>query len=157
MARWRELPGRAAISGTAASLTSTVALAVAARAAGRGALQPINATSHWLHGPRAGDVRAGDLAHTGVGYATHHAATIFWATMFEALIARRRPASPLPLLRDAAVTATVAAAVDYLATPKRLTPGWEYVLSRRSMAFVYAAMGAGLAIGALARDRHRPA
>ena len=156
MARWRELLGRAAISGTAASLTSSVALAVAAKAEGRGALQPVNATSHWLHGPRAADVRAGDLAHTGVGYATHHAATIFWAILFEVLVARRRAAAPHPLLRDAAVTATVAVAVDYLATPKRFTPGWEYVLSKRSMAAVYAAMGVGFAVGAYARARRQP-
>ena len=39
--------------------------------------------------------------------------------------------------------AAVAAAVDYGATPKRFTPGWELVLSKRSMASVYAAMAAG--------------
>jgi hypothetical protein len=43
----------------------------------------------------------------------------------------------------------IAAAIDYGATPKRLTPGWELVLSKRSMAATYGAMALGLAAGAL--------
>lgn len=144
---------RAAVSAGAASITSSVALAVLARAEGRGALQPVNATSHWLNGRRAADVRALDLAHTGVGYATHHAATFFWAVLFEAWAGPRRPMAAPALLRDAAVMSAVAAAVDYLATPKRFTPGWEFVLSRRAMALTYAAMAAGLALGVHAVDR----
>lgn len=146
--------GRIALSGSAASATTGAALLAAAKAEGRGALQPLNATSHWLHGPAAAERRAADLGHTGVGYVTHHAATMLWAAIFETWLARRRPLAPLPLLRDAAAMATVAAAVDYLATPKRFTPGWELVLSRRSMALAYAAMGAGLALGAIASDRN---
>jgi hypothetical protein len=50
----------------------------------------------------------------------------------------------------------VAAAVDYGATPTRFTPGWEFVLSKRSMAATYAAMALGLAAGALmAQPSHR--
>ena len=49
--------------------------------------------------------------------------------------------------------AAVAAAVDYLATPKRFTPGWEFVLSKRAMALTYAAMAAGLFVGAYVTDR----
>lgn len=145
--------GRAAVSATATAITSGVALAATARAEGNGALQPLNATSHWLNGPRAADVRTDDVAHTGVGWATHYAATFFWAALFEGWVGRKRPLAPLPLARDAAVMASVAAAVDYLATPKRFTPGWEYVLSKRFMALAYAALGAGLALGALATDR----
>ena len=44
---------RALVTGTVASVTSTVALALAARAEGKGALQPVNATSHWLNGGKA--------------------------------------------------------------------------------------------------------
>jgi hypothetical protein len=151
VARWLPLLGRAVVSGTVASLTSTAALALAARAEGRGAVQPLNATSHWLHGPAAAQLRHVDPAHTGVGYATHHAATIFWAMLFEGLLARRPAPSSGRIVRDAAITGTVAAAVDYLATPQRFTPGWEYVLSKRSMALTYAALAAGLAIGAYGR------
>ena len=146
---WARTFRRAAFSGTCAALTSSAALASAARLEGKGALQPLNATSHWLNGDRAGSREGADLTHTAVGYATHHAATVFWATFFEAWLARRPPLGRLPLLRNALVLSAIAAAVDYGATPKRFTPGWEFVLSKRSMAAAYAAMAVGLAAGAL--------
>ncbi len=149
MARWISLLRRALVSGTVASATSTAALALLARSEGKGALQPVNATSHWLGGEQAALFRGADLAHTAVGYATHHAATIFWAALFEAWIGSRRPVAPFAMLRHALVMSAVAAAVDYGATPKRFTPGWEFVLSKWSMAATYGALGLGLAAGAL--------
>lgn len=143
----------ALISGTVASATSTVALALLARAEGKGALQPVNSTSHWLNGERAALFRGADLAHTAVGYATHHAATVFWAVLFERWVGARRPAAALPLIQDALAMSAFAAAVDYGATPKRFTPGWEFVLSKRSMALAYAAMALGLAAGAVINRR----
>ncbi len=156
MATWIPVLRRALLSGTAASATSTAALALVARLEGRGALQPVNATSHWLNGQRAASVRRPDLRHTGVGYVTHHAATLFWAVLFERAIASRRPVGTLPMLRDAVVMSAFAAAVDYIATPKRFTPGWEFVLSKRAMAAAYAAMAAGLAGGALLAQEPTP-
>ncbi len=149
MASWAAVLGRAAVSGSVASVTSSVALGALAAMEGKGVLQPVNATSHWRHGERAAVVRSPDLAHTAVGYATHHAATVFWALLFEAGIARRRPVTPLPMLGYAVAMSAVACVVDYTATPRRFTPGWEFVLSQRSMAAAYGAMAAGLAAGAL--------
>jgi len=88
-----------------------------------------------------------------VGYATHHAATVFWAVLFERWIGSRRPLAPLPMLQHALATSVVAAGVDYGATPKRFTPGWEFVLTKRSMAAAYGAMAVGLAAGALMTQR----
>jgi hypothetical protein len=49
---------------------------------------------------------------------------------------------------------TIAALVDYGITPKRFTPGWEEMLSKRSMGLTYAAMALGLTAGAmLSMDR----
>lgn len=149
MASWAATLGRAIVSGTVASVTSSLALGALAAMEGKGVLQPVNATSHWRHGEGAADVRTPDLAHTAVGYATHHAATVFWAVFFEAAIARRRPVAPLPMLGYAAAMSAIASAVDYKATPRRFTPGWEFVLTRRSMAAAYGAMAIGLAAGAL--------
>ncbi len=146
---WIKVLRHAAVSGTCAALTSSAALASAARAEGKAALRPLNSTSHWLNGDRAASHEAAGLSHTAVGFATHYAATIFWAIFFEAWLARRRPVRPVPLLRDALVLSAIAAAVDYGATPKRFTPGWEFVLTKRSMAVAYAAMAVGLAAGAL--------
>jgi len=44
---------------------------------------------------------------------------------------------------------TIAAIIDYGITPKRFTPGWEEVLSKRSIGLTYVAMALGLAAGAM--------
>ena len=138
----------ALVSGSYASIASTAALALAARAEGKGAWQPINATSHWRNGDEAAARRGIDWAHTGIGYATNHSACIFWALFFEAWRARRGPGGPASMLRDAALMAAIAAAVDYGPTPRRFTPGWELVLSKTGMAIAYAGLALGLAAGA---------
>ena len=136
------IAGRALVSGTGGCLASVTALAAVALVEGKAAPQPLNATSHWFNGDRAARYRGLDAAHTGTGLATHLAATIFWATLFEAWKGSRR--RPGRLGRAAAVSA-LAAAVDYTITPHRFTPGWELVLSKGGMALVYAAMASGLA------------
>ena len=139
----------ACLSGSCASLASAAALAVAARLEGKAAIRPINATSHWLHGDRAALYEGFDAAHTAVGYSTNHAASLFWAVFFEAWCAWRRPAGPLPVLRDAVIMSAIAAAVDYGPTPKRFTPGWELVLSKKGMVLAYAGLALGLGAGVL--------
>ncbi len=87
------------------------------------------------------------LKYTLSGYLTHHAASVFWATLFERLFERRtwpRPAAPLV---PAAAVAAIAAVVDYTITPKRLTPGYEKRLSIPALVVVYTAFAAGLALG----------
>ena len=51
--RWSTLLRSALVSGSYAGVASTLALALAARAEGKGAWQPINATSHWRNGDEA--------------------------------------------------------------------------------------------------------
>ncbi|RWB92797.1 MAG: hypothetical protein EOQ56_36735, partial [Mesorhizobium sp.] len=52
------------VTGTVASVVTAAFLALLAKAEGKSALQTTNATSHWLHGDKAGAVRKADLAHT---------------------------------------------------------------------------------------------
>jgi len=145
----------AAISGTIVSVATTAVLGLLARTEGKGALQPTNSTSHWLYGKQAGSVRHADVAHTLVGYGTHHASSIFWALLFETWLAARPPRPPLAMLRDALGAAAIAAAVDYGIVPKRLTPGWEAVLSKRSIATTFMAMAVGLAAGGMINKEFR--
>lgn len=142
------LPVSAMVTGAVASLASVAALALLARAEGKGPLQPINATSHWLHGEKAAGRDELDASHTLLGFATHYASAVFWALPFEFWRARHRPSTAGTLLRGACITSAVAAAIDYGVTPKRFTPGWELVLSTRSMVVTYAALALGLAAGA---------
>src|SRR3954453_16100083 len=125
MDRWLRIGLSTLVTGTAASVVSTAALALLARGEGKSAFQPTNATSHWLHGARAALHREPDAAHTLVGYATHHASALFWAVPFEAWVAARPPRTALKLLRDACAMSGITAVIDGAATPKRLTPGWE--------------------------------
>ena len=155
MARLSPFLRGAAASSLAASATSVLALAAVARREGRGALQPLNATSHWLNGDGAAAHAGLSLRRTGVGLGTHMAAMLFWAAVFERWTGLRRPLAPAPLLAHAAALSAVAAAVDYGATPRRFTPGWELALSRRGMAVVYAAMAAGMAAGVLLTQARR--
>lgn len=142
-------------TGSVASLVSAAALAALAKTEGKRIAQPLNSTSHWLHGDNAADIGRMDAAHTGVGFATHHASALFWALPFEMWLASHPPRSWLELGRDAAVMSAIAAIVDYGITPRRLTPGWELTMSRKSMVGAYASLALGLAAGALVSQRIR--
>ena len=146
---WARVLRAGCLTGTFASLASTAGLVLAARLEGKAAIRPINAVSRWLHGDRAASHESVDASHTAVGYATNHAASIFWAIIFEAWCARRRPVGPWPMLRDAVVMSAIAVVVDYGPTPRRFRPGWELVLSKKGMAIAYTGLAVGLAAGAL--------
>ncbi len=146
----------ALVSGSVTSLVSTAGLALLAEAEGKAPLQPFNATSHWLNGDVAATRRSVDARHTAVGYATHHASCLFWAVPFAAWQATRPARTGGELLRDAVLMAAVAAAVDYGATPKRFTPGWELVLSKTAMAAAYGALAIGFVAGTVASRRVMP-
>lgn len=132
---------RAALSGTAVSIASTLALALAAKAEGRHPVRPTNATGHWFRGDEAAASREFDAPHTLLGFATHEGASVFWAAIFQAFqkLGPRRPVAV-----DAIGVSALAAFVDYVVVPKRLTPGWEKVVSPRSIAVTYGVMAFAL-------------
>jgi hypothetical protein len=136
-----------AASGLCAGLAALAALAVAAERRNRSPWRPINATSHWIHGPRSGSVSRPDLAHTGTGFTTHMLASFWWALPFSAMIGRSARPSPSRVVAAAAGTTALAALVDYGLVPKRLTPGWELALPKSDLMMAYVAMGFGLVLG----------
>lgn len=136
-----------AASGLCAGLAALAALAVAAERRNRSPWRPINATSHWIHGPRSGSVSRPDLAHTGTGFTTHMLASFWWALPFSAMIGRSARPSPSRVVAAAAGTTALAALVDYGLVPKRLTPGWELALPKSDLMTAYVAMGLGLVLG----------
>ncbi len=141
--------------GLGAGLMSTAAVMLLARAEGRNSLRPVNASSHWLWGPRAGQRRDASLSYTGTGAATNMAASMFWGTIFGSYLANRPPLSTPQMLRDAAAMGMIAGAVDYGLMPKSLTPGWELALSKRSVAIGLGATALGLALGGLLAQQGR--
>jgi hypothetical protein len=156
MTSWKDSASSALVSGSAAAaISSATLLACGARDAAR-PLAPVNAVSHWLWGERAIRENRFSWRHTVVGYVTHHIASLFWAILYEEFFgARRAHATPGRLVGDAAAVAAVACFVDYKLTPRRLMPGYERRLSRSSLALVYIAFAAGLAVGGALLNRRR--
>ena len=162
---WRD----AVTSGSAASALSLIALMLGGRRENASAVAPINAVSHWLHGPRAYRVDRTTLAHTALGAGVHHASAIFWGGLYALLLrqmAASRPRPPKRLARGtaasspaltarevvagAAVVTAVAALTDLRLVPPRLSPGFENRLSSTAVSAVYLAFGAGLALAGMA-------
>ena len=143
------------VSGAIANIATMAALALLARAEGRAALQPINATSHWLHGEKAGKVTHADAPHTLVGYLTNHAASTLWAFTLEAWLDNEPHLPAAQVAQRACAVSVVAAVVDYGLTPNRFTPGWEEAVSWRSIGITYVALAAGLTAGALVTQQMR--
>ena len=141
---------RALIRGSAGALASLVVLMVCSRRETGSSAAAVNAISHWYWGDaeaRRDDVTA---SHTVLGAVTHHAASVFWAFVFEPLFRSRRVAPSLPrIVAESAVSSALACTVDYTITPKRFTPGYEMRLSQASLAAVYAGFAAGLAVGSV--------
>ena len=145
---WRVLA-----SGSLASLASAAMLAWRGRREVGSPFAAINAPAHWLWGRESLHRDGPSLRHTLTGAAIHHASSLFWAVFYEWLQALRDRPSPATVVADAAATTAVAAVVDLKLTPQRLTPGFERRLSSPSLAGVYVAFAAGLALAVLARRR----
>lgn len=148
---WKRALNRGVVSGTCASILSTLALVARGRSESGSALAPINAVSHWYWGDRATREDRPSFKYTAPGYLTHHATSIFWAVLFEKTFGGALRGRPARTVAASAATAAVACFVDYRLTPKRLTPGFEHRLSKTSLFLVYAAFAAGLAITEIAR------
>ncbi|CAG9168463.1 hypothetical protein CURE108131_08670 [Cupriavidus respiraculi] len=145
---------RAIVSGTSASVVSTIALACAGHFDSRSAYAPTNAISHWIWGDRALHVDRPAPRYTAVGYVIHHATSVFWAAFYEAWVERSpRSRQPMAVLTAGLGMAALACFVDLKCTPQRLTPGFERRLSGGPLALVYVAFGLGLALTTLWRNR----
>lgn len=105
----------------------------------------VNCTAHWLYGNKAADVHKLDAAHSFTGIATNTAAVFFWSWFYHKALGHQ-PKITRTLIATAAL-GPVSCLIDYKATPKRFTPGWELVFSRTDMAVIYLAMVLGMLSG----------
>lgn len=151
---WKQAAKRAVVAGTSASVLSTAALAVAGMIERGAPAGPINGPSQWIFGRGAAHRRSFSLRHTLTGFLIHHITATGWALLHERVFGGGRAQRPARQLRNAMITAAIANVVDYRLTPRRLQPGFEAQLSRKSMLAVYAAFALGLAMYDIAtRDR----
>lgn len=148
--RWRDAARDALASGASSAALSTVALAALGKAETGSPVAPTNAISHWIWGDRAAAEDRPSVRHTLIGYAIHHAASVFWATFYECWFGERKDRGDVAgALAGGLGVAALACFVDYKLTPHRFTPGYEMRLSKRSLAVVYIAFGLGLAMSAV--------
>lgn len=141
---------RALWSGTAASVLSALTVAWRGRVERVGAVRAINAVSHWFKGGKAFQQKQPSLRYTLPAIMVHHASSVFWSTIFEQGLKRDgKDLSTSRIVKRAAGVTALAWFVDFHLTPKRLTPGFERVVSKRSLAMTYVAFGCGLAARSL--------
>ena len=151
---WKNAGRQALISGAAASLLSTAVLALRGKREAGTAAGPLNGPSQWFFGRQAAYRRSATLKHTLTGLVIHHLTATGWALLHEKLFGAGKATQTAPRrLANAAATAAVANFVDYKLTPKRLQPGFEAQLSRKSLLFVYAAFAVGLTVYGYSRRR----
>lgn len=107
----------------------------------------VNCTAHWLHGQQAAKVEHLDVRHSLVGVAINAAAVFFWSWLYDKALGQKPTAMRAVIIT--ALLGPVSCLIDYKATPKRFTPGWELVFSRSDMATIYFSMVVGMAWGAI--------
>jgi hypothetical protein len=147
------LLGRALTDGSLAGVVTMAALALLGRREAGSGVAPINATSHVLYGDEAGTADRVDAKHTLPGLLINTGAGIFWALVRELTLARTKSPGPAKAAAAGAATAGLAYAVDYHLIPRRLTPGWERRLSRKSVALGFVALGVALTVAGIVRAR----
>lgn len=157
MKTWKQAWRDALFAGGFAGLASLAALALRGRRENGSGWGPVNAPSHWLWGDAALREDRPSLRYTAIGLIIHQLSAGFWGLLHEGLLGRpeggKRPAE---LARDAALTAAIAAAVDFAVVPHRLTPGFQHRLSLPGLVLTYGLFAAGLALGShLATQRKR--
>jgi hypothetical protein len=121
---------------------------------GGSAVAPVNASTHFVFGREAENSVDVDLRHTPLGLLTNALACIFWAAVYETAFgaAANRGETAKAFLGGAAV-AGLAYITDYHIVPRRLSPGWEAHLSKRSLLLAYTALALSLPLRGLARSR----
>jgi hypothetical protein len=135
---------RAIETGAIVCVATLLAAALRGRADSGSAVAPVNATSHIVFGAEAGRVDLPDVKHTLLGVALNAGASVFWASIHQRLFDRDDRGGIGTSMIGGIAVAALAYLVDYHLVPKRLTPGWEYRVSDRSLAMIFGAMALSL-------------
>jgi hypothetical protein len=135
------------------SLATMFGVIAMAAITGKPLLAPAQSISHILFGERVLRVFPVNFMYVLIGFALNTFAMIGWCALAE-LIFQLVSGSPGNLWISVVVGAsisTLAYFVDFRVVPKRFTPGFEHVLSRRSLYLVYWGLAVALCLGSLGR------
>ncbi|SMO85602.1 hypothetical protein [Paracoccus laeviglucosivorans] len=150
----RHTVSRTLLIGSSAGFVSALALALVALTQGLSPAAPLKATAHVVLGP---DAVSGSAAALVIGGVIHVVSACFWAVIAVLLMRPIQRTGRPQLWLTGLVTAMIAAAVDYLLMPARLTPGWELALPIWGIALGFAGLGLGLSLGLLVSRALPPA
>jgi hypothetical protein len=153
MKTWSEAVYDGAVSGSIASIATTVVLSGRGQRENCSPYAPTNAISHWFWGDRAAQKDGPSARYTLLGYAIHHASASLWAALYEKWFGEKAEQKAIiPAAAGGVAVAALACFVDYKITPKRLHPGFELRLSTRSLFLVYGVFGLTLMLRGLASE-----
>ena len=141
---------RVAITGGIAGVLSAAFVVAASLRETGSPASGINGASQVFFGRAATRRRRVDVRHTLTGLFVHYASALWWAGVHET--PRLRAFVPNACLRALLVMAG-AAVLDYGLLPRRLSPGLEGQLSRRTIAATFGTIAGGLALGSWLQDR----
>ena len=134
--------------GSVSSLTSALAVLAGGKRTVGQSLPPMNAVSHIAWGGRPPAHAGRGAVNTWMGALLHTGACVFWASIFDVLFRHNGRQSGRRLAAGAVQTAAIAYVTDYYIVSRRFRPGYEAYLSPGSLFAVYAALAAGIALGA---------
>jgi hypothetical protein len=150
MKTWPEAVCDGMISGGITSISTTIVLGCCGQHENGSPYSSTNAISHWVWGDDAARKDGPSTRYTFLGYAIHHASAVFWAIFYEKWFGKTAERQAVvPAVAGGAAVAALACFVDYKVTPKRLHPGYEKRLSKRSLFLVYAVFGLTVGLRAL--------
>lgn len=149
LVRWSPVLREGLVSGAVASVVSSVILVACGKAERGDPSRPLNGPSQWVWGRHAPFVQGFSVKHTVVGYAIHHAASMFWALLFARLRPRRDRNNFPDVVAASALITTIAYIADFKLVPTRVSPGFQRQLTKRCLYAAYAGFAFGLVIGAL--------
>jgi hypothetical protein len=140
------------------SLVCTLATAAAVALCGQlengNAVAPLNAISHISYGDEALAQDDLSLKYTGTALALNKSANASWAAIHEMAVGEYQDEGNFAIsLAGGAVISALAYIVDFHLVPKRLTPGFEHKLSKRSLFFIYLVLALSLGLGGMKRPR----
>jgi ABC-type uncharacterized transport system permease subunit len=150
---------RSLFSRTVSAFVSAFAASMAGKYEDTSFAAPLNAISHILWGDKAAHKDDLSIKYTLTGFMLNHAASIFWAFLYEKLFGKQpgkqsaavhpnaaaEKSSLMKSILGAAAVTVGAYFIDYHLIPKRFTPGYEKRLSGGSLATVFVIMAIGLA------------
>lgn len=156
MKNWHQALTASTLPGAIAGIGTLATVAYRGHRDTGSALAPINASSHALWGPRAGQVERPTLRHTLPGLAINLGAGLWWTLVFQKLFGAATERRGWPAaIGGGLATAALAYLLDYRILPRRLSPGWEQRITGRSLRLSLGVMGLGIGLASLAAARRR--